>query len=82
MAIIDALLKAANNITSYFEKLSTLFMKLGCTCPQFTEFSYLYPTSIRLQKALCEYYAAVVRLCKHSTVSSGKPGMFNISPYL
>ena len=57
-------------------------MKLGRTCPRFAEFSYLYPTSVRLQKALCEYYAAVVRLCKHATVSREKPGMLNISSYL
>ena len=75
-------MKAANNVASYFDKLSTLFMKLGLTCPRFTEFGYLYPASARLQNALCEYYGAVIRLCKHSTVSCGKPGTLEIRLYL
>ena len=56
-------------------------MNLGRTCPRFTELGYLYPTSVRLQKALCEYYAAVVRFCKQSTISYGKLGTLQMSRY-
>ena len=53
-----------NNFTSYFDKLSSLFMQIGRSCPRLAEFGALYKTSLGLQKSLCEYYAIVVRLCK------------------
>ncbi|MCJ1230797.1 hypothetical protein MMC12_007471, partial [Toensbergia leucococca] len=37
-------LLAANNFSSYFDKLSNLFMKIGRTCPRFSELAMLYPT--------------------------------------
>ncbi|KAL8830901.1 MAG: hypothetical protein Q9191_001175 [Dirinaria sp. TL-2023a] len=59
-------LLAANNFSSYFDQLSTLLMTLGRQCPQIQELSFLYP-STRLRKALCDYYAAIIQLYKHST---------------
>ncbi|KAL9122299.1 MAG: hypothetical protein Q9187_001147 [Circinaria calcarea] len=68
-------LLAANNFTSFFDKLSTLFMNIGSTCPRFTQFGLLYPSSIGLQRALCDYYAIIIQLCKRSIEFSRKPGL-------
>lgn len=67
-------LQIANNFTSYFDRLSTLLMNLGRQCPRIHELGSLYPSN-GLQKALCDYYAAIVRLCKHSTQRLRKSGM-------
>ena len=64
-----------NNFTSYFEKLSELFMQLGRTCPRFAEFGTLYKISVGLQTSLCEYYSVVVRLCKSAIEFARKPRM-------
>ena len=64
-----------NNFTTYFDKLSDLFMQLGRTCPRFTEFGALYATSPGLQTSLCEYYVVVVRLCKSAVEFTRKPRM-------
>ncbi|KAL9042772.1 MAG: hypothetical protein Q9214_003688 [Letrouitia sp. 1 TL-2023] len=57
---------AANNFTSYFEQLSIFLMNLGKQTPRVQGFGSLYP-STELRKALCDYYAAIIRLCKYST---------------
>ena len=62
-----------SNYTSYFERLSHLFMKVGRDCPKYTQFGALYPSSSKLQKALCDYYAVIVRLCKHAVDSLRQP---------
>ncbi|OAA55172.1 Ankyrin repeat-containing domain protein [Cordyceps fumosorosea ARSEF 2679] len=55
----------AVNFTSYFEALSSLFMTVKNQCPLFAEYQALYPTSTRLQTALCDFHAAIIRCCKH-----------------
>lgn len=55
-------------------------MKLGKSCPRYAEFSALYPSSARLRKALCDYYAAIIRLCKYSVEFLRRPGMFKKLP--
>ena len=58
-------------------------MDLGRQCPRIRELGSLYP-SIGLRKALCDYYAAIIRLCKHVTQSLRKPGKYicYVSAYL
>ncbi|KAH7033561.1 uncharacterized protein B0I36DRAFT_110490 [Microdochium trichocladiopsis] len=53
------------NYTSYFEPLSKLFMTISTHCPRFNEYQALFPISIRLQKALCDFHAAIVRCRQH-----------------
>ena len=48
-------------------------MNLGRQCPRIHRYGSLYPSK-GLQKALCDYYAAIIRLCKHVTESLQKPG--------
>lgn len=50
-------------------------MNLGRQCPRIRELGSLYP-SIGLRNALCDYYAAIIQLCKYSTQSLRKPGKY------
>ena len=52
----------ASNSASYFEKISAIIVSAGRSCPTYKQFGLLYPSSIGLQRALCEYFAAVIRL--------------------
>ncbi|KAL9025167.1 MAG: hypothetical protein Q9196_005966 [Gyalolechia fulgens] len=62
----------ANNFSSYFDQLSNLLMKLGRQCPLIGTLSSLYPSD-GLRKAVCGYYATIVRLCKHIIQFHRKP---------
>ncbi|RBA12849.1 hypothetical protein FPRO05_14071 [Fusarium proliferatum] len=66
-------LQIAVNYTSYFESLSALFMELGNQCPRFAEYQALYMTSTRLQKALCDFHASIIRCCKHVVEAIQRP---------
>ena len=48
-------------------------MRIGLTCPRYQDFGLLYPGSTRLQKAVCEYFVVIVRLCKQAVVFLQKP---------
>ncbi|KAH0551737.1 hypothetical protein GP486_007045, partial [Trichoglossum hirsutum] len=41
-----------------------MFMNLRNHCPIYSEYQILYPSSTRLQTALCTFYATVVHFCK------------------
>ncbi|KAM3467272.1 hypothetical protein NHJ6243_000303 [Beauveria neobassiana] len=51
----------AVNFVSYFEALSSIFMTVGRQCPRFAEYQALYPASTRLQGALCDFHASIIR---------------------
>lgn len=53
----------ASNFVTFFDKVTSLIRDIGCSCPTYREFGDLFPDNIRLQSALCEYHAVVVRLC-------------------
>lgn len=53
------------NFTSFYAATSSLFMKLGRLCPPFADYQALYPDSSRLQKALGEFHASIIRCCTH-----------------
>ncbi|KAK5462441.1 hypothetical protein LTS15_002153 [Exophiala xenobiotica] len=55
---------AALGWASYFEKLSSLLMDVGWSCPRYQELGVLYATSTALRKILCEYMVLVIDLCK------------------
>ncbi|RYP58479.1 hypothetical protein DL770_010415 [Monosporascus sp. CRB-9-2] len=55
------------NYASYFEVISGLFMKLGNLCPLFAEYQILYSSSERLQRALVDFHASIVR-CWHNQI--------------
>ncbi|MCJ1479597.1 hypothetical protein MMC13_008283 [Lambiella insularis] len=70
--VVKIALLAATNFSSYFEKLSVLFMDIGRTCPRHDDFALLFPSSSRLRRVLCEYYAVLLRLCRQAVLSSRK----------
>ncbi|KAK8143495.1 hypothetical protein G3M48_007169 [Beauveria asiatica] len=62
----------AVNFASYFEALSSLFMTVSRQCPRFAEYQALYPASTRLQRALCDFHASIIRKqhLKHAVFQS------------
>ncbi|KAL8991816.1 MAG: hypothetical protein Q9169_007626 [Polycauliona sp. 2 TL-2023] len=67
-------LRVANNFASYFDQLSTLLMNLGRQCPRINRLGTLYPSN-GLREALCNYYATIIRLCKHIMQFLRKPAI-------
>lgn len=63
----------ASNITSYFDKVTSMIMEIGRSCPTYQQFGQLYPGCIGLQRDLCEYYAAIVQLCTKIIEVSRRP---------
>lgn len=57
-------------------------MDIGCSCPRYSDFGALYPSSSGLQTALCEYFAVVVRLCRQAIVSSRREFLSQLSSSL
>ncbi|KAJ5116102.1 hypothetical protein N7456_000450 [Penicillium angulare] len=51
------------NFSSYFERISNLFMVIGRSAPRYEKLSLLYPRSKELQSFLTEYFTVVVQLC-------------------
>lgn len=59
----------ASNFLSFFDKLSEWFMKLQCICPRLSEYQFIYADSVRLQNALCSFYATLVTFCTKAMVA-------------
>jgi hypothetical protein len=53
------------NLSSYIEKMSSLFMDVGRSAPRYQEIALLYPRSRKLQSYLNEYFIVVVSLCRY-----------------
>lgn len=49
-------------------------MNLGRTCPRFKDFESIYPSAVRLQGLLCDYFAVIIRICQRSTEVYKKSG--------
>ncbi|KAF2624033.1 hypothetical protein BU25DRAFT_493930 [Macroventuria anomochaeta] len=60
---IKLVILTSSNFSEYFEKLSERIAQLSNYCPRFSEYDKLFPTSIRLQQALSDFYAVVVSFC-------------------
>lgn len=76
--IID-ILKAVNNIVSFFDKLSEVFLRLGGCCPKYSEYQSLFADSIRIQTALCKFYASIVNFCTQAIKTLANPDILGIS---
>jgi Cdc6-like AAA superfamily ATPase len=48
-------------------------MSIGRTCPRNQEYLLLYPRSLELKEAVCEYFIVTVQLCKQAVVVLKKP---------
>jgi ankyrin repeat protein len=53
------------NLSTYVDKLSSLFMDVGRTAPRYQAIALLYPRSTKLQSHLSEYFIVVVGLCRY-----------------
>jgi ankyrin repeat protein len=53
------------NLSTYIDKLSSLFMDVGRSAPRYQEIALLYPRSTKLQLYLTEYFIVVVSLCRY-----------------
>jgi hypothetical protein len=53
----------ASNVASYFDKVTSMIMRIGKFSPTYQQFGQLYPGSIGLQRALCDFYAIIINLC-------------------
>ncbi|KAI3334596.1 hypothetical protein F4824DRAFT_501852 [Ustulina deusta] len=52
------------NFLTYYEKTSEAFLDFGRWSPRFSQYQSLFPTSTRLQAAICEFHASIIRCCK------------------
>ncbi|KAJ6186470.1 hypothetical protein N7519_007771 [Penicillium mononematosum] len=53
----------ASNVASYFDKVTSMIMRIGKFSPTYQQFGLLYPDSISLQRALCDFYAIIINMC-------------------
>ncbi|RKK82859.1 hypothetical protein BFJ68_g16400 [Fusarium oxysporum] len=63
------------NVSSWFDKLSELFMTVGRSAPRYQAMALLYPRSKKLQSHLSEYFLVVVRIC-HDLLKLTQKSMF------
>ena len=68
-----------SNYSTYFDDLSKLLMDIGSSSPRYQEFGLLYPSSKRLQTALCKYFTVIVKLCKQAVLFIRRPLFSQIS---
>jgi hypothetical protein len=72
-------MQLVSTIPSYFEQLSTLFMSIGRTCPRNQAYLLLYPRSVELKEAVCEYFITSVQLCKQAVLVLKRPLLGQLS---
>ncbi|KAH7231838.1 uncharacterized protein BKA55DRAFT_524137 [Fusarium redolens] len=63
------------NVSSWFDKLSELFVAVGRSAPRYQAMALLYPRSKKLQSHLSEYFLVVVRIC-HDLLKLTRKSMF------
>lgn len=50
-----------------------MLMSIGQSAPRFEKYALLYPASARLREQLCNYFSAVVDLCKSTVLFTQRP---------
>ncbi|KAH7261562.1 hypothetical protein BKA59DRAFT_488949 [Fusarium tricinctum] len=73
--IVNVLEAMLVNVSSWFDKLSELFMNVGRSAPRYQAIALLYPRSKKLQSHLSEYFLVVVRIC-HDLLKLTQKSMF------
>jgi ankyrin repeat protein len=58
-------LQSIVSLSTYIDKLSSLFMDVGRSAPRYQEMVLLYPRSTKLQSHLNEYFIVVIGLCHY-----------------
>lgn len=70
------------NLSTYIDKLSSLFIGVGRSAPRDQVITLLYPQSKNLQSHLCEYFIKVVGLCRYLFNFAQKSTIQNFSSSL
>ncbi|RWA04497.1 hypothetical protein EKO27_g10608 [Xylaria grammica] len=52
------------NFLTYYEETSKAFVDFDRWSPRFSQYQSLFPTSARLQGAICDFHASIIRCCK------------------
>ncbi|KAJ5421394.1 hypothetical protein N7491_009839 [Penicillium cf. griseofulvum] len=60
---IKTAILTASNVASYFDKVTSMIMRIGKSAPTYQQFGELYPDCVGLQRALCDFYATIINLC-------------------
>ncbi|KAJ5211076.1 hypothetical protein N7491_010893 [Penicillium cf. griseofulvum] len=60
---IKTAILTASNIASYFDKVTSMIMAIGKSCPTYQQFGHLYPGCVGLKRSLCDYYAVIIQIC-------------------
>ncbi|KAK2034715.1 hypothetical protein LX32DRAFT_375278 [Colletotrichum zoysiae] len=61
------------NFSSYYDRVSDLFMRFAKDCPRFAEYQALFPSSLGLQKAVCDFNASIICCCRHVVEVTQRP---------
>ncbi|KAJ5717688.1 hypothetical protein N7488_003334 [Penicillium malachiteum] len=61
--VVGTFVSANPVIAALFDKVTNMIMEIGKACPTYKKFGQLYPDYVDLQRALCDYFAIIVRLC-------------------
>ncbi|EUC46760.1 hypothetical protein COCMIDRAFT_35627 [Bipolaris oryzae ATCC 44560] len=69
-------------LSSYIDKLSSLFMAIGRAAPRYQAMALLYPRSKKLQSHLAEYFILVVKLCHYLFKYEQKPSVWQFTSSL
>ena len=58
----------------YMQRLSKMFMEMKADYPRFSEYQAIFADSLRVQKALCDFYSVIVLYCKQILLVSRRQG--------
>ncbi|RDW84032.1 uncharacterized protein DSM5745_04358 [Aspergillus mulundensis] len=72
-SLVRMTLLAMVNYNAYFERLTSMLMKIGRSAPRYESLALIYPNSKTLQSSMMEYFIVVVQLCHHTLRLSQKP---------
>ena len=61
------------NFTSYFDELSRAFLDFDRWSPRFNDYGALFPSSVRLQRSICDFHASIIRCCRQIIVAMRRP---------
>ncbi|KAK1463181.1 NACHT domain-containing protein [Colletotrichum melonis] len=71
-ATVRMTLEISLSFLSYFDKVSTLLMRIGKSSSLHKDFALLFPTCRQTQAYMCEYVIVFIKICKKITIDAHK----------
>ncbi|KXH34003.1 major facilitator superfamily transporter [Colletotrichum simmondsii] len=71
-ATVRMTLEISLSFLSYFDKVSTLLMRIGKSSSLHKDFALLFPTCRQTQTYMCEYVIVFIKICKKITIDAHK----------